>query len=187
MLVEIPDYDVILGMATAFIVGILALFIYYKAKPYINIKEKQSGNAYDERLERYERELIDMKIRLDLADIGSVAPAQTNNEEGGKETKSPEITAQITSKEEEITQPVRKMGERMPNLGYNDAINHVLRLITDKNMTSRDIQIAIGRTREHTSRLMKKLFEDGYVQRNTNVKPYTYSITEKGKDKLKRN
>jgi predicted transcriptional regulator len=31
---------------------------------------------------------------------------------------------------------------------------------------------------------MKKLFEDGYVQRNTEAKPYTYSITEKGKTKV---
>jgi len=51
-------------------------------------------------------------------------------------------------------------------------------------MTSRDIQITLGRSREHTSRLMKKLFEDGYVKRNTSSKPYTYSITNKGKEKL---
>ena len=51
-------------------------------------------------------------------------------------------------------------------------------------MTSRDIQITLKRSREHTSRLMKKLFEDGLVQRNTESKPYTYSITEKGKTKI---
>jgi predicted transcriptional regulator len=31
---------------------------------------------------------------------------------------------------------------------------------------------------------MKKLFDDGYVKRNTSTKPYTYSITEKGKEKI---
>jgi len=51
-------------------------------------------------------------------------------------------------------------------------------------MTSRDIQITLKRSREHTSRLMKKLFEDGYVERNTETKPYTYSITKKGKTKV---
>jgi len=60
----------------------------------------------------------------------------------------------------------------------------VLHLITNKAMTSRDIQITLKRSREHTSRLMKKLFEDGYVERNTETKPYTYSITEKGKTKV---
>ena len=51
-------------------------------------------------------------------------------------------------------------------------------------MTSRDIQNASQRSREHTSRLMKKLFQDGYVERNTRTKPYTYSITDKGKAKI---
>jgi predicted transcriptional regulator len=31
---------------------------------------------------------------------------------------------------------------------------------------------------------MKKLYDDGFVQRNTSTKPYTYSITEKGKEKI---
>ena len=52
-------------------------------------------------------------------------------------------------------------------------------------MTSRDIQITLKKSREHTSRLMKKLFEEGFVQRNTESKPYTYSITEKGISKVK--
>ena len=31
---------------------------------------------------------------------------------------------------------------------------------------------------------MKKLYQDGYVERNTRTKPFTYSITDKGKAKL---
>ena len=72
----------------------------------------------------------------------------------------------------------------MANIEYTNPTDHVLHLITDKDMTSRDIQITLKRTREHTSRLMKKLFEDGLVQRNTESKPYTYSITEKGRSKI---
>jgi CTP-dependent riboflavin kinase len=51
-------------------------------------------------------------------------------------------------------------------------------------MTSRDIQVTIGRTREHTSRMLKKLFEDGLVQRDMSTKPFTYKITEKGLTKI---
>ena len=69
-------------------------------------------------------------------------------------------------------------------LDHNNPIDYVLHLITNKPMTSRDIQITLKRSREHTSRLMKKLFEDGYVNRNTGSKPYTYSISEKGKEKI---
>jgi predicted transcriptional regulator len=66
------------------------------------------------------------------------------------------------------------------SIDYSNPTNHVLHLITNKAMTSRDIQITLKKSREHTSRLMKKLFEEGFVQRNTESKPYTYSITEKG-------
>jgi predicted transcriptional regulator len=51
-------------------------------------------------------------------------------------------------------------------------------------MTSRDIQVTIGRSREHTSRLMKRLYEGGFVERNTKKKPFTYRITERGKVKI---
>ena len=73
---------------------------------------------------------------------------------------------------------------KRPSLEPMNPTDFVLRLITDKAMTSRDIQITLKRSREHTSRLMKKLFEDGYVQRNIESKPYTYSITEKGIAKI---
>jgi predicted transcriptional regulator len=73
---------------------------------------------------------------------------------------------------------------KIPNIEHVSPTDYVLHLITNKAMTSRDIQITTKRSREHTSRLMKKLFESGLVQRNIETKPYTYSITEKGKSKV---
>ncbi len=185
MLVEIPDPEVILGIVAAFVIGVLALFFYNKLKPYVNLKSKIPDPGYMERLEYYERQLIDMKIRLDALDITDYG------------IKSPDLPPEIKNIETKVVETPKEMpvpkkesfgggvnAERMPNQGYGDVISHVLRLITDKSMTSRDIQITIGRTREHTSRLMKKLFEDGFVERNTNTKPFTYSITEKGRKKL---
>jgi CTP-dependent riboflavin kinase len=60
-------------------------------------------------------------------------------------------------------------------------VDYVLKLLAEGPKTSRQIEIVIGRTREHTARLMKKLFELGYVTRDTATKPYTYSITEVGR------
>jgi len=180
MLVEIPDPEVILGVITAFVVGILVLFFYHKLKPYVNLKPKNQDTGYLERLEYYERQLIDMKIRLDALDIAglSIKPDELPRE---MEQKVVRMSQEKPVKKIEITESISD--KRMPNLGYSDATSHVLRLITNKSMTSRAIQITIGRTREHTSRLMKKLFEDGFVERNTSTKPFTYSITEKGQRK----
>ena len=185
MLVEIPDPEVILGGVVAFLIGIFGLFLYYKLKPYVNLKPKNADPAYLERLEYYERQLIDMKIRLDALDMADLSSNSQSNENELKKIiqklakDTPEKEPEI---EIEVPQPQKQ--EIMPSSGPADITDHVLRLITDKSMTSRDIQITIGRSREHTSRLMKKLYDDGLVERHTNSKPYTYSISNKGREKL---
>ena len=189
MLIEIPDPEVILSVIIAFLIGLGGLFAYYKLRPMIKTS-KTLDASQSERLEYYERQLIDMKIRLDSIEIQGV---EEKPEDPNLELKQfLEKLAKNEIKEKPI-EPV-KMSEivpeepqittRMPNLDHNNATNYVLQLITNKAMTSRDIQITLKRSREHTSRLMKKLFEDGYVKRNTNSKPYSYSISEKGKKKI---
>ena len=39
-----------------------------------------------------------------------------------------------------------------------------------------EIRQHIGLTREHTARMLKKLYESGYVDRSTNAMPYRYSV-----------
>ena len=50
--------------------------------------------------------------------------------------------------------------------------------------TAKDIQQKIGRTREHTARMMNSLFQEGLVERDVTVRPFAYSITQKGRDLL---
>jgi hypothetical protein len=189
MLIEIPDPEVILSVIIAFLVGVGGLFAYFKLRPLIKTNETTNASQA-ERLEYYERQLIDMKIRLDSLEIQGVEekPVDQNLElkqfleklaknESKEKTIEPVVKSEIVPEKPPIT-------TRMPNLDHNNATDYVLQLITNKAMTSRDIQITLKRSREHTSRLMKKLFEDGYVQRNTESKPYSYSISEKGKERI---
>ena len=60
----------------------------------------------------------------------------------------------------------------------NGTTEYVLRLLNEKPMTSREVQQAIGRSREHTSRLMKRLHEYGFVTRDTSTKPFKYALAE---------
>ena len=190
MLVEIPDPEIILGVILAFLLGLGGLYLLFKVRPFIKSNSDISDPTQTERLEYYERQLIDMKIRLDALDIQGIEEKPVdpnldlkqfmqklleNNEESIKEivVKEPEVI---------IEKPVSV--PNIPNIEHVSLTDYVLHLITNKSMTSRDIQITTKRSREHTSRLMKKLFESGLVQRNTERKPYTYSITEKGKSKV---
>ena len=189
MLIEIPDPDVILSVMVSFLVGLGALFAFYKLWPMIKTN-KTADTSHAERLEYYERQLIDMKIRLDLIEIQGLEEKTVDpnlelkqfleklaKNEVGEKPSEPRIKSKIMPDEPQIR-------HTMSNLDHNNATDHVLHLITNKAMTSRDIQITLKRSREHTSRLMKKLYEDGYVKRNTESKPYTYSISEKGKEKI---
>lgn len=191
MLIEIPEPDVILAVIIAFVVGLVGLYSYYKIRPFIKTKSEMIDSSQLERLEYYERQLIDMKIRLDSMEMQGVEqkkedPTLEIKQYLEKLTKNQQVIENpgISPKKTEDISKEPKTIQRMPNLDHNNATDYVLHLITNKAMTSRDIQITLKRSREHTSRLMKKLYDDGFVQRNTSTKPYTYSITEKGKEKI---
>ena len=190
MLIEIPDPEVILGVILAFLIGLGGLYFFFKIRPFIKSSSDVADPTQVERLEYYERQLIDMKIRLDSLEIQGVEenPIDPNLElkqfiEKLVETKEPEKEIEVI-KEPEIVLEKQISTPNLSNIEHVSPIDYVLQLITNKAMTSRDIQITTKRSREHTSRLMKKLFESGLVQRNTETKPYSYSITEKGKMKI---
>ena len=190
MLIEIPDPEVILGVILAFLIGLGGLYFFFKIRPFIKSSSDVADPTQVERLEYYERQLIDMKIRLDSLEIQGVEenPIDPNLElkqfiEKLVETREPEKEIEVV-REPEIVLEKQVSTPNLSNIEPVSPVDYVLQLITNKAMTSRDIQITTKRSREHTSRLMKKLFESGLVQRNTETKPYSYSITEKGKEKI---
>ena len=238
MLIEIPDPEMILSIGVAFGVGILGLFVWSKFRSISASKPVKSEDS--ERLEYYERQLIDMKIRLDAIDMEHITfksnsqlnsndeipqiqaqnssfqaqnssfqaqnqQAQTTNGYSAQEIiqNPPQNHAfQAQNQQNELqkqqTQPqnsqiaqtqhqekhVENHIGRQPNLGFDTVVERVLGLITSRPMTSRDIQMTLGRSREHTSRLMNRLYKEGLVDRNTSSKPFSYIITEKGREKI---
>ena len=190
MLVEIPDPEVILGVILAFLLGLGGLYLFFKVRPFIKSNSDIADPTQTERLEYYERQLIDMKIRLDALEIQGVEenPIDPNLDlkqfmQKLIETKEPEKQIEVI-KDPEVVLEKQVSTPNMTSIEHVSPTDYVLHLITNKAMTSRDIQITTKKSREHTSRLMKKLFESGLVQRNTETKPYRYTITEKGKSKV---
>ena len=210
MLIEIPDPEMILSVGVAFGVGILGLFVWSKFRSVSASKPDKSEDS--ERLEYYERQLIDMKIRLDAIDMEHIT--FKSNSQLNSNDQIPQIQAQNqgfqaqnlsfqaqnpqnelqnqqiqpqnsqAASEQHQENHVENHVGRQPNLGFDTVVEKVLGLITSRPMTSRDIQMTLGRSREHTSRLMNRLYKDGLVDRNTNSKPFSYIITEKGREKI---
>ncbi len=55
----------------------------------------------------------------------------------------------------------------------------ILQFLTNEGAkTAPEVEKRVGKTREHTARLMKKLWQEGYIERDTHMIPYIYRVTE---------
>jgi len=177
MIIDIPDAGIILVAVLAFLSGLVTLYLYGKTRS-VGVSQKIAPTNV-ERIDYYEKELIDMKIRLDAMELDG--ETFTKPDLPTKKVKSfdvPEV------KEPEFVAPKLKVAPRVPNMSFEDSVTFVLEKITQGPMTSRDIEVTFGKSREHVSRLMKKLFEDGLVARDKSARPYRYTITDSGRERI---
>ena len=124
MIVEIPDPEVILAVVLPVFVGLFSLFVYLRIR---QISAFNSQNKVDsDRLEFYERQLIDMKIRLDAIDLEnlSVPTVESSKDFVRFEEK-------IRDKEEVPVAPQRPISHpaqarRTPNMGFDNVVEAVL-------------------------------------------------------------
>ena len=137
--------------------------------------------------------LNDIQIRLDLLESkvshSKNQPIYNNIEDN--------VIKNITSKQDNISHhneihditkqyiPKKSLIENVKsksliNDKHNATEHYILKIISKEPLTSNEIKNAIGRTREHTSRLMKKLYELKLVDRDITTKPFKYKLTEQG-------
>ena len=62
----------------------------------------------------------------------------------------------------------------------------VLELLANGGKAAPEIGRLVAKSREHTARLMKSLFEQGFVEREANRQPYEYRLNEKVREVLAR-
>jgi DNA-binding transcriptional ArsR family regulator len=77
-----------------------------------------------------------------------------------------------------------KIASMIENKGLNknqNTVSSILKLLSQSPMTARQIQVNTKKTREHTSRLMKRLYNESLVTRDIDNKPFLYKITDEGR------
>ena len=189
MLIEVPDVIVIIGVIVAFVAGVIGVYIYHRITLVTKPSNAELDAGQSERLEYYERQLIDMKIRLDAIEMQNMEPATPDKDTDLKrfveELVKNKDSRNEVSKTDDIDTASKKMAV-VPNTERLNTADYVLHLITQHDMTSRDIKITLNKSREHVARLMKELFDEGCVERRAGSKPFVYSITEKGRERVKR-
>ena len=139
--------------------------------------------------------LKDIQIKLDLLEskvftIESQLQYEKNTKNSGNITNKHDITSQapnvrnITDKSTSKISPIGKARSKslMLNEKHNATEHYILKIILKDSLSSNEIKKAIGRTREHTSRLLKKLYELQLVDRDITTKPFRYKLTEQGRE-----
>ena len=148
MIVEIQD-SLIWGIVIAFLVGLVGLYGYFKLRTFVETRSKTADAAQSELLEYYEKELIDMKIRLDAIEMerneGSSTEKRQFTEKPAQKPadaaapKAPEVVVPEAAAPA-VKQVVADKAPKVVATSVNP-VDHVLQLITNTAMTSRDIQI----------------------------------------------
>jgi predicted transcriptional regulator len=64
-----------------------------------------------------------------------------------------------------------------------NTVDSILKMV-EVPLTSREIQRRIRKSREHTSRLLKKLYSENFVMRDESTRPFKYKITNEGRKLL---
>ena len=132
------------------------------------------------KLDLLESKLVQLENKPTYEKIGNIRENITKTYDNtSQDPVSNDITHDSISKILHIEKAKSKSS--VFNQKYNATEHYILKLILKDSLTSNEIKQAIGRTREHTSRLMKKLYELKLVDRDITTKPFKYKLTEQGK------
>jgi hypothetical protein len=194
----------------SYTIGIVSIISYIKLKKLIQFPLNTEDKAiqsivseYTHRLNTYDKTIAELRVKIDTMELrvmqhntSYISPqTDTANRESYQQNPStttshyesqlerPHNHISTVSNLATVTQPASNISSRHPD-SYNGTMDFILKMLMEKPRTSREIQHSVGRTREHTSRLMKKLYDSKLVIRDSNSKPFKYSITDAGRTQL---
>jgi predicted transcriptional regulator len=148
--------------------------------------------GYLHKFDEYNEIISDLRSKLDVIDQ-KINPEKNLIRERGLVitdkpsdvvTKSHKLISHLDSP---VTKNINVTGDDA-SLGEEDilranTVDAILRML-EVPLTSREIQRKINKSREHTSRLLKKLYSENIVIRDESVRPYKYKITDEGRRQL---
>jgi len=116
--------------------------------------------------------------------VGDIKAAQDDMLQRIAEVEKLKYKAQVPEAKIEAAIPIKREKALAPLTETELTVLEVIAKEGEK--TAPEIREKIKLTREHTARLMKKLYEDGYLERTTHKMPYTYRLKEEMQKILKK-
>jgi chromosome segregation ATPase len=142
---------------------------------------------------------LESKIATDLEDRKSVSTRLVDLEKKASDFVASQeaITSKVASLEEQANQfklapethfeGVMPLKREKAMAQLTDTEVSVLELLVSEGaQTAPEIKEKVKLSREHTARLMKKLYEEGYLERETGKIPFKYSVKKEMEKLLKK-
>lgn len=157
---------------------------------FLSVKTEDVTGITDQ-LKKYETRLSDITVKVDTIvglDEQLLPQIEKINERIDKVVEAQEKMEQRISKPQEVkiegVIPIKR--ERALAQLTATELRVLEILANEEQKTAPEIRSEIGLTREHTARLMKKLYQKGYVERDEAKTPYAYRIKEEMRKILKK-
>lgn len=160
-------------------------------------------SSLEQRLKKQDERILDMmgrfevvqsrvmavtatQISTSLSPIPAIVPPKPPTEEGPKDvTGSSPNMQQPESQESQKSQESQTLAE-FPGAEHDldETQLAAIKLLAEGEKSTRQLTDALMKSREHTARIMKELFELGLVSRNDKTKPFVYQLTGEGRRHL---
>ena len=197
-------------VATGFFVAlsVALLFRYRRISQKISESSdlgKDLLQSLEERLKKQDIRIVDLMARFEVVQARAMAPPAvpapvspivpaSNNSSAVPVTEPPSVmpgdASDVVSVEpvaRPVAQPTESQPasqESQPRLGQarlDETEVAAVNLLRESSLNTRQITDAIKKSREHTARVMKRLFDIGLVKRDDSTKPFVYQLTEEGR------
>ncbi len=188
VLSQMDDYvTIVLLMSSAFFVALSfgLLLRYRQVSQKISASSdlgKDLWQALEQRMKKQDERILDMMGKFEVVQSRSMvtpvifAPVSPAHPQPVQQAVTPTAEKQSDVAELRRVAPQSK-SQPVLDVTQKAAIN----LLNERPRSTIEIKEALRRSREHTARLMKNLFDRGLVIRDDSKKPFVYQLTDAGR------
>jgi Mg2+ and Co2+ transporter CorA len=195
---EYSLFDVIISI-TLFVLSFVAFFYFgYFRDLKERVKENQKFkdmliDGYIRKFDEYSDIISELRTKIDMIEL-RINPEKSKKMEDELVTSTNAVNDKSHKNISQISHnvtPVIKsviITDKKDGVGddlalHLNTVNSILKML-EVPLTSREIQGKIKKSREHTSRLLKKLYSENIVIRDETTRPFRYKITNEGRKLL---
>ena len=177
---------------------VLSFVVFFYFGFFRDSKEREEENlkfkdmlieGYFHKFDEYNEIISDLRTKLDMIQmkVNSVNNNIMQDEIAGISDMDSDKSQDTSHSMNPVTNDVivdRRKDQEKDDLRLS-TVDSILKML-EVPLTSREIQRRVNKSREHTSRLLKKLYSENIVMRDGSSRPFKYKITNEGRKLLER-